>query len=263
MINHVTYQVPPKGLTDEQSVRQLDLFFGDLELYVVPPDLSIEKDWTVRWYSPANGGTIIHLVEPREGAKYSDVNLGLGHFCVEVSELRYSALCNSKWLEHSTPGSPRIWVRGPFGLRAEVRAQKQAQPVDEGRSAIENRVGVHERDLVRIIREKGEISLGDPAPKDDALRAIIDQEAIMERAIEVYRDRNVHYRDNWRRMGWRGMLFRIRERAERAWDALWDADPEGPQLQTDDLIDLINFCGFAIRAIEDGNRDGSWWGEMR
>lgn len=96
------------------------------------------------------------------------------------------------------------------------------------------------------------------------------QAEIMAEALRVYERRNEKYKDNWRRFGWRGCLFRIRERAERAWDDLWDQEPMATQANpeptrnvpndADDLIDLINFAVFAIRAIREGNRDGSWWG---
>lgn len=82
-------------------------------------------------------------------------------------------------------------------------------------------------------------------------------------ALKVYDQRNEKYKDNWRRMGWRGMLIRVRERAERLWDDLWDKQPipDGVDelIDYDDAIDLINLAGFLIRATRENNRDGSWW----
>jgi hypothetical protein len=46
-------------------------------------------------------------------------------------------------------------------------------------------------------------------------------------ALAIYVERNEEYKDNWKRMGWRGALVRVRERAERLWDSLWDASPGG------------------------------------
>lgn len=97
-----------------------------------------------------------------------------------------------------------------------------------------------------------------------------EQQAIFDEALIIYAERNVHYKDNWRRFGWRGCLFRLRERVERAWDGLWDADPDTMDEEDetrpttrhpieDDLLDLINFAAFTIRAIREGNRDGEWF----
>lgn len=96
---------------------------------------------------------------------------------------------------------------------------------------------------------------------NEALRL---QHEIMLKALKVYDQRNVRYKDNWRRFGWRGCLFRIRERVERAWDDLWDYDPddvESMEYKIDDLIDMINFVVFAVRAVQGKNRDGEggWW----
>lgn len=93
--------------------------------------------------------------------------------------------------------------------------------------------------------------------------AYTEQALILAEALRIYEERNEHYKDNWRRFGWRGCLFRMRERVERAWDNLWDRPTAGakapPEAADDDLIDLINFACFTIRAIREGNRDGSWW----
>lgn len=100
-------------------------------------------------------------------------------------------------------------------------------------------------------------------------KALREQCEVFVTALRVYAERNEKYNDNWRRMGWRGCLVRIRERAERLWDNLWDAnDPDtpgpldGPTWRghdVDDAIDLINFCGFLVRGVREGNRDGEWW----
>ncbi len=97
---------------------------------------------------------------------------------------------------------------------------------------------------------------------EDASDSIIAHSQVLLRALDIYANRNERYKDNWRRFGWRGLLFRIRERAERAWDDLWDGNPEMREaISDDDLIDLINFAAFAVRAIDEGNRDGEgkWW----
>lgn len=97
--------------------------------------------------------------------------------------------------------------------------------------------------------------------------ALEQQFRIFMEALKVYDQRNMKYKDNWKRMGWRGVLIRIRERAERLWDDLWDA-PGFPDDETegvepndvDDALDLINFAAFLVRGVRAGNRDGAWWG---
>lgn len=91
-----------------------------------------------------------------------------------------------------------------------------------------------------------------------------EQMKLFLEALAIYDERNVRYADNWRRFGWKGCIFRLRERAERAWDHWWysqlnpDYMSELPP-DVDDLLDLINFAAFTIRAIREGNRDGEWF----
>jgi hypothetical protein len=97
-----------------------------------------------------------------------------------------------------------------------------------------------------------------------------NQIAVILDALLVYAERNPKYKDNWRRMGWRGCLIRIRERAERLWDEFWDAETldldklmsgeRTPPRDVDDALDLINFAAFMVRALRgETTRDGSWW----
>jgi hypothetical protein len=100
------------------------------------------------------------------------------------------------------------------------------------------------------------------SPADDAVKAQF--EVLME-ALTIYAERNPKYNDNWRRFGWRGCLFRLRERVERLWDYLWDypicdGSSASPYPDMDDAIDLINFAAFTVRAVRMDNRDGSWFG---
>lgn len=106
--------------------------------------------------------------------------------------------------------------------------------------------------------------------EDEQDAAALAQFEVLMEALAKYNERNAEYRDNWRRMGWRGMLVRVRERSERLWDSLWDADTEGTlapaqarERKLDDAIDMINFAGFLVRAVRENNRDGSWWGELQ
>jgi hypothetical protein len=97
-------------------------------------------------------------------------------------------------------------------------------------------------------------------------------------ALAVYKERNARYGDAWRRSGWRGTLTDLRRKIERAWSFLWSAEPrdvvevqawqdadpkpiDADPVDVDDLIDIINYAVFSIRAVREGNRDGygGWW----
>ncbi len=102
-----------------------------------------------------------------------------------------------------------------------------------------------------------------------------EQFEVFWQALNTYEQRNQKYKDVWVRYGWRGCLVQARMCCERAWNDLWDAPTDiraeeyvEPGLEeiipvrpdTDDLIDLINYTVFCIRAVRAGNRDGGWWG---
>ena len=88
----------------------------------------------------------------------------------------------------------------------------------------------------------------------------VDQARVLAQALCVYDERNAKYMDNWKRSGWRGALFKLKLKVERAWDVMWDANPSDVTTDdVDDLLDAINCAGMAVRAMEDKNRDGSWW----
>lgn len=90
-------------------------------------------------------------------------------------------------------------------------------------------------------------------------QAECDQLLVLMKAARLYSERNAEYKDNWHRMGWRGMLVRCRERSERLWDAWWDRS-QRPTADPDDALDLINFAAFMVRATRgETTRDGSWW----
>lgn len=120
----------------------------------------------------------------------------------------------------------------------------------------------------------------EPPTQDELERSIAEHKQVLDEALEVYRERNARYGDAWRRSGWRGTLTDLRRKIERAWSFLWHAEPSdkveitafqdkdpqyvdgGPNMPDyDDLIDIINYAAFSIRAIREGNRDGygGWW----
>lgn len=80
---------------------------------------------------------------------------------------------------------------------------------------------------------------------------------VLEEALAVHEQRQEAYRDNWRRQGWRGSLFKLRLKVERAWDVWWGAEPQ-PEPDVDDLLDVINYAAMTVVAIREGDRDGTW-----
>jgi len=95
-----------------------------------------------------------------------------------------------------------------------------------------------------------------------------EHKEILDEAFNTYMNRNYKYNDAWKQSGWRGALFDLRKKVERAWVHLFNAEVledqdkdfvEEPDV--DDLIDSINYAVFAIRGIREGNRDGKggWW----
>lgn len=124
--------------------------------------------------------------------------------------------------------------------------------------------------------DEGGVSIAEVGFSHTKDAAVKEQFDVLMQALLIYQERNGKYKDNWRRFGWRGCLFRVRERAERLWDNLWDAtplsvdamveppDPHGPHrlaggADSDDALDCINLLGFLVRAIRSRNRDGEWW----
>lgn len=105
----------------------------------------------------------------------------------------------------------------------------------------------------------------EPPSKEELKKSIAEHQDVLDEALAIYKERNARYGDAWRRSGWRGTLTDLRRKIERAWSFLWHADPEqvdGPDdIDVDDLMDIINYAVFSIRAIREGNRDGhgGWW----
>lgn len=83
---------------------------------------------------------------------------------------------------------------------------------------------------------------------------------VLMEAMDIWKERNQKYRDNWRRQGLRGNLFKLRWKVERAWQHLWNMDKgmEGVP-DVDDLLDSINYAVCAIRLARERNRDGDWF----
>jgi hypothetical protein len=86
-------------------------------------------------------------------------------------------------------------------------------------------------------------------------------EVLME-AMAIYVERTTVRKEHWKRQGWRGPLFDVREKAERLFYRFWDREP-GPvsSKESEDALDLINYAALLVRAFRTGDRSGHWWDE--
>jgi hypothetical protein len=87
-----------------------------------------------------------------------------------------------------------------------------------------------------------------------------DHALVLCEALEIYGERNATRKDNWRKQGWRGPLYDLRDKVERVWDTFWNAEPETADgADMDDVLDSINYAAILVRAVRLGDRDGSWF----
>lgn len=249
-LDHVTYEVPVGQLTD----ASLDEFFKLLEMQEVKPDEKIEKGWNVRWFQDRDGFQI-HLVEGGLDRQVCEppIDLKLGHFCAVLSREGYVIATNSIYVQRNSLQSPRAWLRhAGTGLRVEIRPGPLSVDAGSAIKAGRERLCTGHAFLAS---HRGEIVM-DPTT-DQQL------ELIFSRCLRIFKERNAQHKDSWKREGWRGCLFNLRRKVERAWDHLWDQDPrdfdsEYMDQHVDDLLDSINYAALSVIAVEDGNK-GGWW----
>jgi hypothetical protein len=58
-------------------------------------------------------------------------------------------------------------------------------------------------------------------PPEQDLEAARAQLQVLADAFQIYLERNVVYRDNWKQAGWKQPLVRAKERVDRLWDKFW------------------------------------------
>jgi hypothetical protein len=113
-VDHVTYMMREPEL----RAGDMQAFFNLIGMREVKPSAHIEQDWTVRWFEDDSGFQVHIVAGPRTP------ELELSHFCVIISQEMFQAAVLSPWLERQRIGSPRIWLKGPGGLRVEVHASR-------------------------------------------------------------------------------------------------------------------------------------------
>lgn len=105
------------------------------------------------------------------------------------------------------------------------------------------------RDFIQIYFNLFEV---EEVPQDAVEQLVLAFMPALGKMVE--RRHNGAYREVWKRFGWRGALYESRKNIERLWNSWWLAEPSS----TDPAVDLLNYTGFFLRAVEDLNE----WGEI-
>lgn len=103
-------------------------------------------------------------------------------------------------------------------------------------------------------------------PKDELHETEVQQAMILIEALVVMRSRQQGYKDCWKDSGWRGCLFDLRKKAERAWNEFWfgGADKNEYTSKGDSAIDVINYACFFLRQWRAKDEHGKWlFGKVR
>ena len=85
-----------------------------------------------------------------------------------------------------------------------------------------------------------------------------NQVLILMEALEIFAVKNAEYNDAWSKYGSYGAAFFMLDRAERVWQSV----TTNTKFKTEDALDLINLCAFAIRSQNKGNIGGQRWPQM-
>lgn len=272
-VDHVTYQVPVEAMKSLYDFMNVWLRLEAIEVEEEVPD-----GWKVQWWQDHDGFQI-HIVGV-PGSAHADV--GYGHFCLTVCEPLYKNLQDKglQFIERDS-GSGRLWL-SVSGVRIELRSRERAVQPSGG---VEGSLGAP-AEPPEITSEETAIALGerflgeargrvvtpDPIRHGDTVVVKFEglehdpQMEVFIRAFAIYKEREKKYKEHWKRYGWRGALSELRKAAERAWHLLWNQEPISADIHVhekdiDDLLDVINYAAFVVRAVEEGNRDGEggWW----
>jgi hypothetical protein len=76
-------------------------------------------------------------------------------------------------------------------------------------------------------------------------------------AISIYAERKAKRGGGWRRYGFNGAAFFLKDRANRVWDA---CRLRGT-FEREDAIDVLNYSIIAIMSLEENNFGGEFWPE--
>jgi hypothetical protein len=232
LVDHITVQIP-SGQMDEAEDLLEEVGFERTEIDSAYKDTPGNQGFSYRHYKDQTGFRV-HTIETPAG--FTTPEAGYTHFRVVVATPDYERLGKTPWCARDS-GSGRIWLEGLGTLRIEVTTPKGLTPT--------------QRD--RLIGNEP------PLPKH-----LLRHKAILAEAMQIMTQRDESYGDQWKRYGWRGALFNLRRKAERAWHTMFNEDPEHTIVlahKCDDLLDVINYAAMAMQMAEESNRDGvpEWW----
>lgn len=83
-----------------------------------------------------------------------------------------------------------------------------------------------------------------------------DQLDVFLDALLIAADRNIKYKDLWKRRGWTVNLVHLDHKAGRLMKEFWGEEVSGTDPDLDSALDLINYTAFFIRNVRAGNRYG-------
>jgi hypothetical protein len=229
-VDHVTVQVPIGTLNDAGELLETIGFKG---AEVDSAYAARNTDYTFRHYRDQDGFRV-HTIECINSDEDNLLDPLLTHFRCVVPEDAMPMLRESRWLERDS-GHGRIWLRGPGTLRVEVTSPQGLTPTQKARISVSEQ----------------------PNPEHLEMHA-----QILHKAMALMVERDEHYSDQWKKYGWRGAIFNLRRKAERAWSILFNK-PELEVMATDedDLLDIVNYAAMCIAMMREQNRDGvpEWW----
>lgn len=237
MVDHVTVMVPVGTLDEcEEMLAMLGLRRVDVDSVYAKRN----KKWEYRHYADEKGFRI-HVVEPAQDEaipKLATFEPGLGHFRTVVDQYTFEQARTSRWCERDA-GAGRIWLRARGQLRVEVTTPASL-----------------------TAEQKARLLADLPAISGDLPPHLAVHNEVLQQAFKMFKKRDESYADSWKVYGWRGALYNVRRKAERAWAQLWNLDTSSYQdSDEDDLLDIINYAAMTIQCMREGNRNGTngWW----
>lgn len=93
---------------------------------------------------------------------------------------------------------------------------------------------------------------------DEMHGTVAEQADKFMEALVIFVQREEKYQDGWRARGWLGNTCDILRKTTRIRSMFWDGDHDPEEVgNSDDVVDLMNYCVFFLRNVDEGNRTGS------
>lgn len=210
------------------------------------------------------------LIEPTNARNMYDELIQVAAVAVSCAESIMASRIPGQ--ETPIPGSEAVWeggVRPRAGVKYPSMADHDCGPnIASGRDPISmepSPSGIQFGAASDVkFQSMGSVTLQPDTFKADftnirAEAAIDEHEAVLQRALAIYQNRNAEYKDIWREYGYRGSVVHLRSCVERVWRRLHpSAIGHRKSKVVDELLDSINYSVFTIRNIEADNAEGTW-----